>query len=104
MSDQMQYDDAFTLQKVEDEYVETFNYVAGMLPFIQKVIKEVHQHNFTLPIFIMLLISVILGRYYLFMQAQIGQRIFAMWVTHIYAALHWITYILFISWSMSLNN
>ena len=41
VSKEMQYDDAFTLQKVEPEYVEIFNYMAGMVPFIQKVIAEV---------------------------------------------------------------
>ena len=37
----MQYDDAFTMQQVEDCHVEIFNYVAGMVPFIQKVIADV---------------------------------------------------------------
>ena len=41
MSAEMHYDDAFTLQKVEDENIEVFNYMAGMVPFIQKVITEV---------------------------------------------------------------
>ena len=37
----MQYDDAFTLQKVEEEYVWIFNYMAGMVPVIQKLITDV---------------------------------------------------------------
>ena len=37
----MQYDDAFTIQKVQPEYVTIFNYVAGMVPFIEKVVKDV---------------------------------------------------------------
>ena len=37
----MQYDDAFTMQQVDDCHVEIFNYVAGMVPFIQKVIADV---------------------------------------------------------------
>ena len=37
----MQYDDAFTLQQVEPELVEIFNFMAGMVPFIQKIIKDV---------------------------------------------------------------
>ncbi len=41
VSEEMQYDDAFTLQKVEPEFVEIFNYMAGMVPFIQKIIKDV---------------------------------------------------------------
>ena len=42
----MQYDDAFTLQKVEDEYVDIFNYMAGMVPLIQKLIRDVSVKNF----------------------------------------------------------
>ncbi len=41
VSQEMQYDDAFTLQKVEDEYVDIFNYMAGMVPLIQKLIRDV---------------------------------------------------------------
>ncbi|KAI0218263.1 hypothetical protein LSAT2_030020, partial [Lamellibrachia satsuma] len=40
MSSEMQYDDAFTMQQVEECHVEIFNYVAGMVPFIQKVIAD----------------------------------------------------------------
>ncbi|OWF52185.1 Inositol 1,4,5-trisphosphate receptor type 3 [Mizuhopecten yessoensis] len=35
-----QYDDAFTIQSVEPELVEIFNYMAGMVPFIQKLVKD----------------------------------------------------------------
>jgi len=41
MSSEMQYDDAFTLQQVEECHVEIFNYIAGMVPFIHKVIADV---------------------------------------------------------------
>lgn len=37
----MQYDDAFTIQKVEEELVQIFNQMAGMVPFIQKLIADV---------------------------------------------------------------
>ena len=37
----MQYDDAFTMQVIEQEDVDNFNYVAGMVPFIQKIISDV---------------------------------------------------------------
>ena len=37
----MQYDDAFTLQRVADDHVEIFNYEAGMVPFLQKLIADV---------------------------------------------------------------
>lgn len=36
-----QYDDAFTLQVVDPEDVQIFNYMAGMVPFVQKLIAEV---------------------------------------------------------------
>ena len=36
-----QYDDAFTLQYVEPELVEIFHYMAGMVPFIQKLVADV---------------------------------------------------------------
>ncbi|XP_076454279.1 inositol 1,4,5-trisphosphate-gated calcium channel ITPR3-like isoform X3 [Babylonia areolata] len=35
-----QYDDAFTLQFVEPELVEIFHYMAGMVPFIQKLVSD----------------------------------------------------------------
>ena len=41
----MQYDDAFTLQKVEDDYVRIFNYMAGMVPVIQKLIIDVSRED-----------------------------------------------------------
>lgn len=40
-SGESQYDDAFTIQNVEDEHVNEFNYVAGMVPFLQNLIKDV---------------------------------------------------------------
>ncbi|KAL4233980.1 hypothetical protein ACF0H5_005635 [Mactra antiquata] len=39
-SGESQYDDAFTIQNVEDESVIEFNYVAGMVPFLQNLIKD----------------------------------------------------------------
>ena len=38
---EMQYDDAFTMQYIEPVDVTNFNYMAGMVPFIQKLIKDV---------------------------------------------------------------
>ncbi|XP_061178320.1 inositol 1,4,5-trisphosphate receptor type 2-like [Saccostrea echinata] len=38
--EEMQYDDAFTIQKVDEEFVSIFNYMAGMVPFIQKLIVD----------------------------------------------------------------
>ena len=43
-SDEMQYDDAFTMQEIEAEDVANFNYIAGMVPFIQKIIADVSLH------------------------------------------------------------
>lgn len=37
----MKYDDAFTVQYVEKELVEIFNFMAGCVPFIQKLIDKV---------------------------------------------------------------
>ena len=37
----MQYDDAFTIQRVETELEEIFNYMAGMVPFLSKLIQDV---------------------------------------------------------------
>jgi hypothetical protein len=39
--EEMQYDDAFTIQKVHKDLVEIFNHMAGMVPFIQKLIADV---------------------------------------------------------------
>ncbi|XP_060552412.1 inositol 1,4,5-trisphosphate receptor type 2-like [Ruditapes philippinarum] len=39
-SSESQYDDAFTIQRVEDENIREFNYVAGMVPFLQNLIKD----------------------------------------------------------------
>ena len=41
----MQYDDAFTLQRVSDEQIENFFYVAGMVPFLQKLIADVSRFD-----------------------------------------------------------
>ncbi|XP_070173454.1 inositol 1,4,5-trisphosphate-gated calcium channel ITPR3-like [Littorina saxatilis] len=35
-----QYDDAFTLQFVDQELVDIFHYMAGMVPFIQKLVSD----------------------------------------------------------------
>ena len=40
-STEMQYDDAFTLQQVAEDHVWNLNFMAGMVPFIQKLIKDV---------------------------------------------------------------
>ncbi|KAK2186847.1 hypothetical protein NP493_187g03055 [Ridgeia piscesae] len=40
VSTEMRYDDAFTIQRVTEKHVETFNYVAGMVPFLQKLIAD----------------------------------------------------------------
>ena len=37
----MQYDDAFTLQEVTDEHLINFNYMAGVVPGLQKMLKDV---------------------------------------------------------------
>ncbi|KAH3824416.1 hypothetical protein DPMN_126252 [Dreissena polymorpha] len=42
-SGESQYDDAFTIQMVEDEHVDEFNYVAGMVPFLRNLIKDRQQ-------------------------------------------------------------
>ena len=41
VSEEMQYDDAFTMQQVDGDLTKIFNYMAGMVPFIQKVIADV---------------------------------------------------------------
>ncbi|XP_048744986.2 inositol 1,4,5-trisphosphate receptor type 2-like isoform X4 [Ostrea edulis] len=38
--EEKQYDDAFTIQGVEDEHVEIFHHMAGMVPFIQKLVAD----------------------------------------------------------------
>nr|XP_022345635.1 inositol 1,4,5-trisphosphate receptor type 3-like isoform X6 [Crassostrea virginica] len=38
--EEKQYDDAFTIQGVEDEHVEIFHHMAGMVPFIQKLVSD----------------------------------------------------------------
>ena len=40
MIDEKQYDDAFTIQHVDEDLVEIFNTMAGMVPFIQKMIAD----------------------------------------------------------------
>ncbi|XP_023930445.1 inositol 1,4,5-trisphosphate receptor type 3 [Lingula anatina] len=37
---EMQYNDAFTIQKVAPDLVENFNCMAGMVPFLQNLIKQ----------------------------------------------------------------
>ncbi|CAL1535480.1 unnamed protein product, partial [Lymnaea stagnalis] len=39
-SGESMYDDAFTIQYVEKAYVDDFNYVAGMVPFLLNLIKD----------------------------------------------------------------
>ena len=39
----MKYDDAFTVQLVEDDLVQIFNFMAGCVPFIQKLISQVFE-------------------------------------------------------------
>ncbi|XP_076470932.1 inositol 1,4,5-trisphosphate-gated calcium channel ITPR2-like isoform X2 [Babylonia areolata] len=39
-SGESMYDDAFTIQHVEKQYVDDFNYVAGMVPFLLNLIKD----------------------------------------------------------------
>jgi len=41
--DEMKYDDAFTVQYVDDSLSEIYNFMAGCVPFIQKLIVEVRQ-------------------------------------------------------------
>lgn len=40
-SGESQYDDAFTIQRVEKCQVDEFNYVAGMVPFLLNLVKDV---------------------------------------------------------------
>ena len=40
-SGESQYDDAFTIQLVEDDHVHEFNYVAGCVPFFLNLIRDV---------------------------------------------------------------
>ena len=40
-SGESMYDDAFTIQYVEKSYVDDFNYVAGMVPFLLNLVKDV---------------------------------------------------------------
>ena len=39
----MQYDDAFTLQEVEEDHFKNCNFMAGMVPAIQKILRDVSQ-------------------------------------------------------------
>ena len=41
VSQEMQYDDAFTLQEVKDKHLINFNFMAGMVPGLQKLLKDV---------------------------------------------------------------
>ncbi|XP_077867819.1 inositol 1,4,5-trisphosphate-gated calcium channel ITPR2-like, partial [Saccoglossus kowalevskii] len=36
----LQFDDAFTIQKVDTDLIEIFNFVAGMVPVLQKIVKD----------------------------------------------------------------
>ncbi|KAK2143235.1 hypothetical protein LSH36_861g02042 [Paralvinella palmiformis] len=40
VSQEMQYDDAFTLQEVREEHLFNFNFMAGMVPGIQKILED----------------------------------------------------------------
>lgn len=42
-SGESQYDDAFTIQRVEKCQVDEFNYVAGMVPFLLNLVKDVRK-------------------------------------------------------------
>lgn len=42
-SGESQYDDAFTIQRVEKCQVDEFNYVAGMVPFLLNLVKDVRE-------------------------------------------------------------
>ena len=41
-----QYPDAFTFQKVSEDEVNHFNYVAGMIPFIKELTDRVSMSNY----------------------------------------------------------
>ncbi len=41
MAPQRVYDDAFTIQRVEDNDVNNFNFVYGMVPFVQNMCIDV---------------------------------------------------------------
>lgn len=40
-SGEKMYHDAYTIQKVEDQHLNSFNYVTGMVPFLLNLIKDV---------------------------------------------------------------
>lgn len=39
--DEKHYDDAFTIQHVDSRLVDIFHYMAGMVPFLQKLVRDV---------------------------------------------------------------
>jgi len=39
------YHDAYTLQKVEPEHLSSFNFAAGMVPFLLNLIQDVSSQN-----------------------------------------------------------
>jgi len=40
-SGEKMYHDAYTIQRVEDQHLNSFNYVTGMVPFLLNLIKDV---------------------------------------------------------------
>ncbi|KAL3848185.1 hypothetical protein ACJMK2_019059 [Sinanodonta woodiana] len=43
--EEKQYDDAFTMQEVDQELVDIFHFMAGMVPFIQKLVDDKKKLN-----------------------------------------------------------
>ena len=48
--EEKQYDDAFTIQSVDQPLEEIFNFMAGMVPFIQKLVKDVRNTRASNPL------------------------------------------------------
>jgi len=46
------YHDAYTLQKVEPEHLASFNFAAGMVPFLLNLIQDVSRRAFFLLLYI----------------------------------------------------
>jgi len=44
-SGEKMYHDAYTLQKVEPEHLSSFNFAAGMVPFLLNLIMDVRYHT-----------------------------------------------------------
>ena len=40
------YHDAYTLQKVEADHLSSFNFAAGMVPFLLNLIQDVRLHRY----------------------------------------------------------